>query len=194
MCTDRVTKYRTIVADPPWRFSNRSGKGAPEHRRLRRYATLSVAEIAALPIASIAEPDAHLYLWVPNALLADGHRVMSAWGFVYKTSLVWFKRRSDGGPDLRCMGFYFRNVTEFLLFGVRGHLRTLPPARKLPNVIEAGKHGHSVKPEAAIDLIETVSPGPYVELFARRHRLGWDVWGDESANTATLGRQQGGRP
>lgn len=180
-------KYRTLLADPPWRFQNRTGKGAPEHRRLNRYVTMSADEIKALPVPFMAERDAHLYLWIPNALLGDGLAVMWAWGFTHKSSIVWLKVASTGKPDMRCMGFYFRNVTETLLFGVRGHMRTLAPARRLPNLIVSRKREHSRKPDEQYELIEAASPGPYLEMFARPpHRLGWDVWGNESANTASL--------
>ena len=113
-------RFPTILADPPWRFQNRTGKVAPEHGRLRRYGTMSLDEIAALPVAeAVAEP-AHLYLWVPNALIAEGLAVMASWDFTYKALLVWHKVRKDGGSDGRGVGFYFRNVTECVLFGVRG--------------------------------------------------------------------------
>lgn len=158
---------------------NRTGKMAPEHRRLRRYRTMTVEEIAALPVGRLARPRSHLYLWVPNALLAEGLQVLRAWGFTYKTNLVWYKVRKDGGPDGRGVGFYFRNVTELLLFGVRGGLRTLQPGRRQVNLIPARKREHSRKPEEFYDLIERCSPGPYLELFARHPRPGWVQWGDE---------------
>jgi N6-adenosine-specific RNA methylase IME4 len=113
-------KFATILADPPWRFQNRTGKMAPEHRRLSRYGTMELAEIAALPVHVAAAETAHLYLWVPNALLPEGIQIMKAWGFEYKSNIVWHKIRKDGGPDGRGVGFYFRNVTELVLFGVRG--------------------------------------------------------------------------
>jgi N6-adenosine-specific RNA methylase IME4 len=105
-------KFSTILADPPWRFQNATGKMAPEHRRLSRYGTLSLEEIKTLPVAELFSEPAHLYLWVPNALLAEGLEVMGAWGFTYKSNIVWHKIRKDGGPDGRGVGFYFRNVTE----------------------------------------------------------------------------------
>jgi N6-adenosine-specific RNA methylase IME4 len=120
-----TSRFATILADPPWQFVNRTGKIAPEHRRLSRYGTMTLEEIAALPVADVAQPTAHLYLWVPNALLPDGLTVMSAWGFKYKSNLVWHKVRKDGGSDGRGVGFYFRNVTEIILFGVRGRKATL---------------------------------------------------------------------
>jgi N6-adenosine-specific RNA methylase IME4 len=173
-------KYGTLLIDPPWRFANRTGKMAPEHKRLRRYATLSVDEIAALPVGDLALPQSHLYLWCPNALLAEGLHVLTAWGFTYKTNLVWYKTRKDGGPDGRGVGFYFRNVTELLLFGVRGKLRTKPPGRRQVNILITRKQEHSWKPEGQYGLIESCSPGPYLELFARRRRPGWTCWGDQA--------------
>jgi N6-adenosine-specific RNA methylase IME4 len=171
--------FGTILIDPPWRFENRTGKMAPEHRRLRRYATLSFEEIAALPVGTLAMSQAHLYLWCPNALLAEGLRILQAWGFTYKTNLVWYKVRKDGGPDGRGVGFYFRNVTELVLFGVRGKLRTLAPGRRQVNLFTSHKREHSRKPEELYGIIEACSPGPYVELFARQRRAGWHSWGDQ---------------
>ncbi len=119
-------RFSTVYADPPWRFSNRTGKMAPEHRRLSRYSTMTLTDIMELPVSQIIAPNAHLYLWVPNALLADGLEVMKRWGFTYKTNIVWYKIRKDAGPDGRGVGFYFRNVTELVLFGIRGkNFRTL---------------------------------------------------------------------
>lgn len=172
--------FGTILADPPWRFMNRSGKMAPEHRRLLRYPTMSIQEIVELPVQRLALRQSHLYLWVPNALLAEGLSVMEHWGFTYKTNLVWYKIRKDGGPDGRGVGFYFRNVTELVLFGVRGGLRTLPPGRRRVNIMTSRKREHSRKPDQLYDLIEACSPGPYLELFARHARDGWTQWGNEA--------------
>ncbi len=173
--------FATVLADPPWRFQNRTGKVAPEHRRLDRYDTMTVEEICALPVSSAASSDAHLYLWVPNALVPEGLLVMQAWGFRYVSNLIWAKRRKDGGPDGRGVGFYFRNVTEPILFGVRGNLRTLPPGRRQVNILETRKREHSRKPDEQYQLIESCSPGPYLEMFARYPRAGWQTWGDESS-------------
>jgi N6-adenosine-specific RNA methylase IME4 len=173
--------FGTILVDPPWRFQNRTGKMAPEHQRLMRYPTLGLEEIADLPVSSFAAPRSHLYLWVPNALLPDGLEVMRRWGFRYKTNLVWYKTRKDGGPDGRGVGFYFRNVTELILFGVRGSLRTLAPGRRQVNLISSLKREHSRKPEALYNLIESCSSGPFLELFARFPRPGWSQWGNEIA-------------
>jgi N6-adenosine-specific RNA methylase IME4 len=171
--------FGTILADPPWRFSNRTGKMAPEHRRLRRYPTMSLEEIMELPVARIAKPTSHLYLWVPNALLQEGLEVMRRWGFIYKTNIVWSKIRKDGGPDGRGVGFYFRNVTELCLFGVRGSLRTAAAGRRQVNFIATQKREHSRKPDELYPIIEACSPGPFIELFARQIRNGWVAWGNE---------------
>lgn len=172
--------YSTILADPPWRFNNRTGKVAPEHRRLSRYGTLSLEEIMQMPIKSVTDENCHLYLWVPNALLPDGLAVMKAWGFKYKSNIVWHKIRKDGGPDGRGVGFYFRNTTELVLFGISGHMRTLNPGRSQVNIIKTQKQEHSRKPDELFELIERCSPGPFLEIFARGKRLGWDVFGNQS--------------
>jgi N6-adenosine-specific RNA methylase IME4 len=177
--------FSTVLADPPWRFSNRTGKVAPEHRRLDRYSTMSLDAIKALQVRDVVGRNAHLYLWVPNALLPDGMAVMEAWGFRYISNLVWAKRRKDGGPDGRGVGFYFRNVTELVLFGVRGSMRTLPPGRSQVNMIETRKREHSRKPDEQYELIEACSPGPYLELFARQRRPGWTMWGNEADEGVT---------
>lgn len=171
--------FGTILADPPWQFDNRTGKMAPEHKRLRRYPTMTFEEIMELPVSRIAKPASHLYLWVPNALLAQGLEVMRRWGFTYKTNLVWYKIRKDGGPDGRGVGFYFRNVTELVLFGVRGRLRTEQPGRRQVNIISSCKREHSRKPDEQYRIIESCSPGPYLEMFARHEREGWTQWGNE---------------
>jgi len=176
-------RFKTILSDPPWRFINRTGKMAPEHRRLSRYDTMTLDEIAALPVSDIADSPAHLYLWVPNALLPDGLAVMRAWGFEYKSNVIWHKIRKDGGPDGRGVGFYFRNVTEILLFGVRGkNARTLAPGRRQVNYLATRKREHSRKPDEQYDIIEACSPGPRIELFARGTRRDWATWGRQADN------------
>ena len=172
-------KFSTILVDPPWRFQNRTGKMAPEHKRLHRYPTMSFREIAALPVKRYARPPSHLYLWCPNALLREALDIMAAWGFMYKTNIVWYKIRKDGGPDGRGVGFYFRNVTELLLFGVKGSMRTLQPGRTQVNLLATRKQEHSRKPHEMYSIIEACSPGPYLELFARERVEGWTQWGDE---------------
>jgi N6-adenosine-specific RNA methylase IME4 len=182
--------FGTVLADPPWRFINRTGKVAPEHKRLSRYDTLDVAEIASMPVSRVVGRQSHCYLWVPNALVAEGLQVLDAWGFTYKAMLIWAKRRKDGGPDGRGVGFYFRNVTEPILFGIRGKLRTLPPGRRQVNMIETQKREHSRKPDELYPVIEACSPGPRLELFARYPQPGWAVWGNEAAEEVVpRGRQ-----
>ena len=177
----RKEKFATILADPPWQFQNRTGKMAPEHKRLSRYATMTLNDILAMPVADVAAEPAHLYLWVPNALLPEGLRVMEAWGFQYKSNIVWHKVRKDGGPDGRGVGFYFRNTTELVLFGIRGKkARTLAPGRRQVNILRTMKREHSRKPDEMYDLVEACSSGPYLELFARGTRPGWTAWGNQS--------------
>lgn len=141
---------------------------------------MDLADIKALPVNEVTAKNSHLYLWVPNALLLEGIEVLQAWGYRYVSNLIWAKRRRDGGPDGRGVGFYFRNVTEPILFGVKGSMRTLAPARSTVNMIESRKREHSRKPDEQYDLIESCSPGPYLEMFARYRREGWSAWGNES--------------
>lgn len=173
-------KCKTILADPPWQFQNRTGKMAPEHKRLSRYPTLTLKDICEIPVHLATAENAHLYLWVPNALLAEGLEVMKAWGFQYKANIVWHKIRKDGGPDGRGVGFYFRNTTELVLFGVKGSMRTLNAGRTQVNIIKSRKREHSRKPDEQYKLIESCSPGPYLELFARGSRKNWFAWGNEA--------------
>jgi N6-adenosine-specific RNA methylase IME4 len=173
--------FGTILADPPWQFQNRTGKMAPEHKRLSRYSTMTLDDILAMPVSGVAADTAHLYLWVPNALLPEGLRVLEAWGFQYKSNIVWHKVRKDGGPDGRGVGFYFRNTTELVLFGVRGkNARTLPPGRSQVNILRTMKREHSRKPDEMYDLVESCSSGPFLELFARGTRPGWTGWGNQA--------------
>jgi len=174
-----IGKFSTILADPPWKFDNKTGKIAPEHKRLFRYQTMTNEDIINFPIQDLVDDKAHLYLWVPNALVSLGLDVMKAWGFTYKTNLIWYKVRKDGGPDRRGVGFYYRNVTEMILFGVKGRMRTLQPGRSMPNIIISQKREHSRKPDELYPIIEACSPDPYLELFNRVPRDGWTCWGDE---------------
>jgi N6-adenosine-specific RNA methylase IME4 len=141
---------------------------------------MTTDQICALPVEAVTVEPAHLYLWVPNALLPDGLQVMQAWGFTYKSNVVWHKVRKDGGSDGRGVGFYFRNVTELLLFGVRGkNARTEAPARSRVNYLSSRKREHSRKPDEQYELIENCSRGPYLELFARGTKRGWTQWGNQ---------------
>ena len=173
--------FATILADPPWQFTNKTGKIAPEHRRLSRYGTMKVDEVMALPVKQLAAPTSHLYLWCPNAMLPEGLAVLKAWGFAYKSNIVWHKVRKDGGSDGRGVGFYFRNVTELILFGVRGKsARTLAPGRRQVNLLATRKREHSRKPDEQYSIIESCSPGPFFELFARGTRKNWAAWGNQA--------------
>jgi N6-adenosine-specific RNA methylase IME4 len=177
----RSRRFATVLADPPWQFTNKTGKVAPEHRRLSRYGTMSLDEIMALPVEQLCAPTAHLYLWCPNAMLPDGLAVLKAWGFTYKSNIVWHKIRKDGGSDGRGVGFYFRNVTELILFGVRGkNARTLAPGRRQVNLLATRKREHSRKPDEQYEIIEACSPGPFAELFARGTRKHWATWGNQA--------------
>jgi N6-adenosine-specific RNA methylase IME4 len=177
----RGRRFGTVMADPPWRFQNSTGKVAPEHRRLSRYGTLSLDDIMALPVPKLCDDVAHLYLWVPNALLPEGLAVLKAWGFAYKSNIVWHKVRKDGGSDGRGVGFYFRNVTELILFGVKGkNARTLDPGRSQVNMIQTRKREHSRKPDEQYEIIEACSRGPFLELFGRGVRKGWATWGNQA--------------
>lgn len=176
-------KYKTIYADPPWRFKHRTGRISPEHKRLKQYETMCLDEIKNLPVNDLAADNAHLYLWVPNALLLEGLEVLKTWGFTYKTNLVWYKIKKGGESHCGGIGFYFRNATEILLFGVKGKLRTLDPGRTQVNIILNRKRGHSRKPNQLYKIIASCSPGPYLELFARERFEGWDTWGNEIPST-----------
>jgi N6-adenosine-specific RNA methylase IME4 len=179
ICADK--KFKTILADPPWQFNNRTGKVAPEHKRLNRYSTMNLEDIKSLPVQEAADETCHLYLWVPNALLPEGLDVMKAWGFTYKTNLIWEKVRKDGEPDGRGVGFYFRNVTEILLFGVKGpNVRTLDAGRRQVNLLRTQKREHSRKPDEIFQIIEACSSGPFLEMFARGTRKDWILWGDQA--------------
>lgn len=157
--------FATVVADPPWRYDNWATRGAAEDH----YPTMAMEDLAALHVP--AADDAHLYLWVTNGFLREGFDLIDAWGFTYKTVLSWCK------PSIG-MGNYFRNNTEHVLFALKGKL---PTERKdVGTWFEAPKTKHSAKPEAFYDLVESCSPGPYLEMFARRQRMGWSVWGDEA--------------
>lgn len=144
-------------------------------------------DILQLKVSDLTDEKCHLYLWVPNALLQEGLQVMKEWGFTYKTNIIWQKIRKDGEPDGRGVGFYFRNTTEILLFGIKGKdNRTLNPGRTQVNVVKTIKREHSRKPDEMYSLIESCSTGPFLELFARNQRDGWDVYGNEVNNSIVL--------
>jgi N6-adenosine-specific RNA methylase IME4 len=182
-----MSAYRTIVLDPPWTYRNT--RGTQTRSRIGRraitatgnYQTMSRDEIAALPVAALADEQAHLYLWITTPLLfaMAPSDLLAGWGFEYITTLTWVKTGPPG------MGFYFRGHTEHVLFGIRGKLG-IAAADRRPNTFTAPRRAHSAKPDCFYDLVEAVSQAPRVELFARRARFGWDYWGDESLGTAVL--------
>lgn len=194
-----MTRYRTIVADPPWPIKDSgprtlakggrwdtSGVGTAGKRSVVPYERMSIDAIKVLPVGDLAEKDAHLYLWAVNAYLTEAYDVVKAWGFKPSTLLTWCKPPMGLG-----LGGTFVNTTEFIIFARRG---SLPAQRRSETTwwlwsrpyIGSGGPTHSAKPEAFQDHVEQVSPGPYVELFARRARLGWDTWGDQSLGTAEM--------
>ena len=181
-----MKQFGTVLADPPWRFTNRTGKVAPEHGRLHRYKTMPLDQICSLgpQVLDLSDPKSHLYVWVPGALLPWGLRVVAAWGFDYSQVITWRKVTKDGNPDLSCMGFRYRVVNEFMLLGVRGECPS--KLHNVPNEITAQKRGHSIKPDQQYPMIESMSPGPYLELFARKNRSGWSSWGDQLGNSPIL--------
>jgi N6-adenosine-specific RNA methylase IME4 len=168
--------YSVIYADPPWAYKENWGNGSHEHS----YPGMPVADICALPVASLAATNAHLYLWVTNPFLAEGLAVCKAWGFEYKTLLTWVKTYADGKPEMG-MGYYFRGATEHLIFGVRGKMKIRN--KNTRNLITAvNPRRHSQKPACVRDLIVRCSGDvPRIELFARTYTPGWDVWGNEVA-------------
>lgn len=176
-----TVKYKTIVADPPWAYKNRMRgnmtKGEMRSVDFNEYPTMSVDDIAALPVRELAEDDAHLYLWTTQTFLRDSYRVLDAWGFRQGAMLVWSK------PPKGVCGTYVCSV-EFCIFGRRGNLQH--KRRQLGTCYQWPRSGHSAKPEAFLDMVESVSPGPYLELFARRNRLGWHTWGNEALNHVEL--------
>ena len=181
--------WRTIVVDPPWQyrnfnpFSNSKANGTDSAARkeiLKRqkyrkgaaatYRCMTLEDIAALRIDSWADENAHLYVWAPNSFVREALDLVAGWGFEYKQLLVWRKPRLG-------LGMYYRNTAEFVVFAVRGRLKTL--RRDARSVFDGEQGRHSEKPQAFYDMVESMSPGPYLDVFARRQRFGWDVAGDQ---------------
>ena len=165
-------KYRTIVVDPPWSYEDKltMGSGVKHRGAATHYSCASVQDIAQIPVGEWAESDAHLYLWTTNAFMVEAHDLAKAWGFRQRTIVTWCKTQFG-------MGHYFRNSTEHFLFCVRG---SLPVARHdMPTHFTAPRGRHSAKPEAFFDMVQSMSPGPYLDVFSRQQRLGWDTWGNE---------------
>lgn len=190
-----MLKYRTIVADPPWRYENdrgtqtRSRAGRSATVAEGNYRTMSNEEISALPVGDVADANCALYLWVTTPLMFGGGSarfeyeapidIIETWGFRYITLLTWVK---TGAPGL---GFHFRGHTEHCIYAIKGDVK-IPAELRESNVIVAPRRAHSQKPEHFYDLVQRVSQPPYLEMFSREHRFFWDVYGDQSANTATL--------
>lgn len=186
-------KFATVVADPPWPY--RDIKAANQQTRYhdtafptagmgRHYPAMPLADLAALPVPTIIAPSAHLYLWTTNAFMVEAHALARAWGFDVKTIITWIKVRKDDSERVSMKtGYYFRGATEHILFGVRGSLR-LNNLVALPTAFMWPRLAHSVKPDEFFEMVELASPGPRIELFARRLRAGWTVWGNEVCNTA----------
>jgi N6-adenosine-specific RNA methylase IME4 len=193
--------FHTIVADPPWDYGNQNlgrryngageiimhGTGSEDS-----YERMSVDDLAALPVGRMAAKDAHLYLWMTNTFIEDAYRIARAWGFRPIVPITWVKLREDGGIS-RKAGYYFRGATEHVLFCVRGSLRLqVREAIATAFMTDEGlailgrRLPHSVKPDEFYELVEKASPGPRLELFSRRARPGWDVWGNEVESTVTL--------
>lgn len=198
-----MSLYQTIVADPPWQYDapGKFGKTL-EHRPNRdkglskhgagsdaRYGSMSMPELLAMPIRDLAAANSHLYLWTTNSFLVEAHALAKAWGFTPKTIITWTKiREADGQPSMK-MGYYYRSATEHILFGVRGKLRLHGPAR--PTALLTRRTPHSVKPNEFYSLVEEQSPGPWLELFARRKRAGWHAWGNEIDSDIQLPQNEG---
>lgn len=156
--------YRTLVVDPPWQFRRQSERIRPH------YGLMDLEAIKHFPLADMAAEDSHLYLWVPNAMISEGYEVMKAWGFKYKTMVVWIKKQMG-------MGNYYRNCTEPVLFGVKGRL---PPLRRdVRTYFAADRRQHSRKPDLFYQIVESMSPGPRIDVFSRESRAGWDQWGNQ---------------
>jgi N6-adenosine-specific RNA methylase IME4 len=174
-----VTKYRTIVADPPWDVGRGPEWASNGASRPLTYPTMSLDEIAALPVRHLAEKSAHLYLWTINAYVEESYEVVRLWGFKDSTLLTWCKPPNGIG-----LGGAYSLTTEFCLFARRG---VCPAAERIDSTWWLWKRGrHSAKPEPFLDMVERVSPSPRLEMFARRARFGWDYWGNESLGTASL--------
>lgn len=178
-----MTRYRTIVADPPWHYERMVGRtiggGEGWEARGLPYGSMALDEICALPVSDWAEANARLFVWTTNRYLPDAFKVIRSWGFKYQQTLAWHKTNASPYP-----GAVAVLDLEFLLVAQRGTPGRLEPARS--SLISKAISRHSEKPDAFLDLVEQVSPGPYLEMFARRARFGWHYWGDQSLNTAEV--------
>lgn len=169
---NEARKYRTILADPPWDIQQKGARGAVRH-----YPLMTIDAIKGLPVPGLAQEDAHLWLWATNGALEQAFGVARAWGFTPRSLLTWVKPRYT-------LGVYLRNATEQVIFATRG--KAPIQFHGQATWLFAPLQEHSHKPEEFYDIIERCSPGPYVELFARRHRPGWDAWGDQIDSDVTF--------
>lgn len=169
-----MSRYRTIVADPPWTF----GSAATKADARKHYETMALEDIQALQVESLAADDAHLWLWAINGLMEEAYSVVRAWGFAPITLLTWCKTQPG-------VGYYLRTNTEHCILASRGK-PMVPETKAMASWFVWKRSQHSAKPDAFLDLVEQVSPGPYIELFARRARFGWSYWGDQSLGTAEM--------
>lgn len=187
--------FSVIVADPPWRYQKNPGANGPGDGANgiaeRHYDTMTNQAIAALPVQQIAADDAHLFMWVTNPYLFGGRfsditaeQIVNAWGFAYKTTLTWVKTTKAGDPSRGGLGWFFRGATEHVIYATRGKAK-IPPHLREPNVILAPARRHSAKPDEFMSMVERVTEGPRLELFARAHRPGWSAWGNEIKDYAT---------
>lgn len=173
-------RYRTIVADPPWRYDSK----LVGLRGATNYPTMTQEELLNLPVGLWTMTKAHLYLWTTDAFMVQAHQIATAWGFEVKNIIPWFKGKDEDSVRMS-VGFYFRHCCEYILFGVRGSLSV--KRHDQPNVLFAPRGAHSEKPAAFYDMVERMSHGPYLDVFARKQRFHWDTWGDEAFNFETDG-------
>lgn len=190
-------QYGTIMADPPWPYHSpqavvgNAGRGKYKIEEmtqvnvLQHYSCMSIEELKNLPVLKHVADNAHLYLWTTNSFLVEAHEIARSWGFIPKTLLTWIKTQhaEPSKPSMKT-GYWYRSATEHILFAVRGKQRLLGKCR--PTAYLLPRLPHSVKPDFFYDLIEEQSPGPYLELFARRSKSGWDRWGNEIISTIEL--------
>jgi N6-adenosine-specific RNA methylase IME4 len=188
-----ITRYKTIVADPPWRYSGSGPASSKQHRpnsygaspsSHERYGSMSIKELSDMPIRRMSEDKAHLYLWVTNAFIERGWQLCKDWGFDPKTVVTWGKVKSNGTPSMKT-GYYFRGATEHFIFATKGNLR-LKTKEAFPTLFLSERLPHSVKPEWFYELVEHVSYDRRLELFARNNRDGWDAFGNQVANSINI--------
>lgn len=189
--------FSTILADPPWPYTsskaivgnggrgNQDGKASQitQVNVLNHYSTMSITDIKNLPVKNHLEKNAHLYLWTTNSFMVEAHEIARAWGFIPKTIITWVKQQHHNNKVSMKTGYWYRSCTEHIVFAVKGSLRLKGPTA--PTAFLSPRLPHSVKPDKFYEIIEQQSPGPFLELFARKVRSGWDSWGNEIESTFT---------